>query len=68
VGEADAAAARAAALDPSLGLAAALRVECAVRAGQPCEALRRAEGLVLTDPAEAAALERLVALARQGCP
>jgi len=68
VGEADAAAARAAALDPSLGLAAALRVECAVRAGQPCEALRRAEGLVLTDPAEAAALERLVALAHQGCP
>jgi tetratricopeptide (TPR) repeat protein len=68
VGEADAAAARAAALDPTLGLARALRVECALRAGQPCEALRRAEGLALADPAESAALKRLLAVARQGCP
>src|SRR4029078_5201309 len=68
VGEADGAAARAAALDPTLGLARALRVECALRAGEPCEALRRAEGLSLADPAESAALEHLRVLARQGCP
>ncbi|HEX5045408.1 MAG TPA: hypothetical protein VFV75_21130 [Candidatus Polarisedimenticolaceae bacterium] len=68
LGEADAAAARAAALDPTLGLAQALRVECALRAGQPCEALRRAEGLTLADPDESAALERLLAVARKECP
>jgi cytochrome c-type biogenesis protein CcmH/NrfG len=68
IGDADAAAARAAALDPSLGLAAAIRVECALRAGQPCEALRRGEGIVLSAPEEAAALKRLLEVARQGCP
>lgn len=68
IGEADAAAARAAALDPSLGLAIAIRVECALRAGQPCEALRLGEGIVLSAPDEAAALQRLLEVAREGCP
>lgn len=65
---ADEAASRAVLLDPDLGLAAALRVECALRLGRPCDAVAMAAGIVLDDPAEASMLEKIVGRAREQCP
>jgi Flp pilus assembly protein TadD len=65
---ADDAASHAEVLDPALGLARALRVECALRLGKPCEALAMADGVALDDEAERATLARVVARARALCP
>jgi tetratricopeptide (TPR) repeat protein len=61
------AARRAAELDPDLGIAKAIRAECELRLGRPCEALRLAENVVLDDPSERAALERIRASASAAC-
>jgi tetratricopeptide (TPR) repeat protein len=67
IAESENAAARAIAIDPELGLARAVLAECALRTGRPCDALRVAEGVVLTEPAEQATLERVRSLAREAC-
>ncbi len=64
---AEEAARRAAALNPDLGLAAALVAECELRLGRPCEALRLAGQVVLDDPRERAGLERVRAAAETAC-
>jgi len=55
-------------LDPELGLARALRVECALRLGKACEALTLSQGVVLEDEAERAMFQRVVARAKEQCP
>ena len=64
---ADDAAAHAVSLDPDLGLARAVRVECALKSGRACEALTMSEGILLDDEAERAMLSRLVLKAREQC-
>ncbi len=65
--EADAAAVRARAISPDLGEAAAIRVECALKLGRPCDAVALAAGIELSEPGERAVLERMVARARALC-
>ena len=61
------AAERAAALDPELAIARAIRGESLWRLGRPCEAVRELDGLVLSDPEEASATRRVLAAARRDC-
>ena len=62
-----AAAERAATLDPTLGLARAVRADALVKLGRPCEALEAARGVALEAEQEREILRRVEDRAREGC-
>jgi Tfp pilus assembly protein PilF len=65
---ADADATRAFELDPALGLARAIRGECLLKRGRPCEALAAVDGVRIDDPAQQVSLDQLRAAAAAACP
>lgn len=65
---AESAASRAVSLNPDLALARMVLAECALRRGAPCEAIALLDGVAFADPDELSSRDKLLDLARRGCP
>ncbi len=66
--EAEESASRAVALNPELAMARMVLAECALRKGAPCRTLTLLQRVPFEEPSEIVARDRLVDLARKGCP